>query len=418
MKKVLHLNANSAGGAFVAANRLSEALNATGKIQSTHLVFNGEPGHGYKIWADGFIRQKWAALLHASEKLDFLRFEKNASMRFAFSHALTGIDITNVKEFREADYIHLHWINKGFLSMNGLQRIMQSGKQVFWTCHDMWPFTGGCYHNRGCDNYLKGCGNCQYLSKPSETDLSKRVFGKKREVWNEANLHFVLPSDWLRQKALNSPLSQGKKLSVIPNPIDTNMYVRRPEMPGRKAFGLREDSFVILFVAANLANPFKGFREFNELLEKLKSTGLNAEILVIGENKGDVSFSDAFPLHFTGYVRDAEMMAACYGCADVYVTTSLEENLPTTIMESLASGVPVAAFRVGGIPEMLNDSQTGWLSEVKDTDSLAHEIYSYYDMNKADREKYRQACVSFARENYDQLKVAEKYLAVYSAGTV
>lgn len=416
MRKVLHLNASSAGGAFVAANRLSEALNATGKIQSTHLIFDGQPGQGYKLWADGYIRHKQAFLLHAAEKLDFLRFEKEPSVRFAFSHALTGIDITRLKEFREADFIHLHWINKGFLSINGLRRIMQSGKQVFWTCHDMWPFTGGCYHNRGCENYLTGCGNCQYLSKSSENDLSKRVFGKKREVWNEGNLHFVLPSEWLKEKAAKSPLSQGKKLSVIPNPIDTNMYVRRPEMPDRKAFGLKEDSFVILFVAANLANPFKGFREFNQLLESLKSKGLNAEVLVIGENKSDVTFSDVFPLHFTGFVHDAEMMAACYNCADVYVTTSLEENLPTTIMESLASGIPVAAFRVGGIPEMLIDRQTGWLSEVRDTDSLAHGIQSYYEMNKRDREEHRLACISYARENYDQLKVAEKYLAVYSAG--
>ena len=78
MKTVLHLNASSSGGAFVVAQRLSDALNKSGEIQSQHLVFTGNAGN-YDLWANNWLKRKYAFGLHALEKLDFLRFEKTSS---------------------------------------------------------------------------------------------------------------------------------------------------------------------------------------------------------------------------------------------------------------------------------------------------------------------------------------------------
>lgn len=88
------------------------------------------------------VKEKLAFGLHALEKLDFLRFEANKIIRFAFSHGKTGINISNWQAVHDADVIHLHWINKGFVSLNGLGDLMGLGKKIVWTCHDMWPFTG------------------------------------------------------------------------------------------------------------------------------------------------------------------------------------------------------------------------------------------------------------------------------------
>lgn len=91
--KVVHLNASSAGGAFVAAQRLSCALDLLPEVDSTHWVFEGGEGDFF-LWADDWLKKKWAFALHALEKLDFLRFEREKAVRFAFSHGKTGVNVS------------------------------------------------------------------------------------------------------------------------------------------------------------------------------------------------------------------------------------------------------------------------------------------------------------------------------------
>lgn len=408
--KILHLNANSAGGAFVAANRLSTALNGLG-VESRHLVFAGTPGEGYALWAGSAVKRLIATGKHALEKLDFLRYERDSAVRFAFSHGLTGIDITRHPWFREADVIHLHWVNKGFLSLESISAVIRSGKKVVWTCHDMWPFTGGCYHNRGCMNYRTGCGHCQYLKNPAADDLSARVFQHKETLWSAGQISFITPSSWLANRAGESRLAQHLAINVIPNGIDTGAFC--PLAESGVAAGAGEKR-VISFAAANLSNPYKGFNEFNIMLDTLKASGVeNIEILVIGENKAGVRFSDAYPVKFTGYISDPAKMAAFYRASDVYVTTSLEENLPTTIMESLACGTPVAAFRVGGIPEMIVHRETGVLADSGDAAGLAAEVKNLLDLNQDAWNTMRAAARKFALDHYDAGVVAALHLKLY-----
>lgn len=414
---VLHLNANSAGGAFVVANRLSEALNDAG-VSSHHLVFDGRPGKGYRLWADSYFRKKQAFMLHALEKLDFLRFEKSADVRFAFSHGLTGIDITRHPLFQQADIIHLHWVNKGFISLNGLGHILATGKKVVWTCHDMWPFTGGCYHNRGCTNYEHGCGHCPYLRGDAAGDLSARVYSRKEAMFGSGALKFVTPSAWLRDKALLSRLATRLDIAVIPNGIDTGFFTPGERLQARQSLGLNMPATtkLLCFAAANLSNPYKGFKEFNRMLDVMKANGTeDIEVLVIGENKAGTGFSGAYPVHFTGYVSDPAQMVQCYRAADLYVTTSLEENLPTTIMESLACGTPVAAFRVGGIPEMVEQGLTGVLAESGDADQLAVQAAELLHATAEYNAAIAENCRSKAVTTYAAEAVAQAYLKLYKS---
>lgn len=408
--KILHLNANSAGGAFVAANRLSEALNGLG-VDSRHLVYSGAAGAGYGLWADNALKRWIATGKHAIEKLDFLRYERDSAVRFAFSHGLTGIDITKHAWFREADVVHLHWVNKGFLSLGGIEKIISSGKKVVWTCHDMWPFTGGCYHNRGCMNYRTGCGHCQYLKKPAADDLSARVFQQKEALWSAGQISFITPSSWLAKRAGESRLAHQLDINVIPNGIDTRAF---SPLADSGVFPITGKNRVISFAAANLSNPFKGFNEFNTMLDVMKASGVaNLEVLVIGENKAGVKFSEAYPVQFTGYISDPAKMAAFYRASDVYVTTSLEENLPTTIMESLACGTPVAAFRVGGIPEMIVHRETGVLAESGDAAGLAAEVKCLLELGGDEYHQIRTSARNFALNHYDAGVVAASHLKLY-----
>ena len=424
--RILHLNASSSGGAFVAAQRLNDALNGLDGVSSEHWVFDGGEGD-FHLWANTWIKKKWAFGLHALEKLDFLRFEANKSIRFAFSHGRTGINISNWQAVKDADIIHLHWINKGFVSLNGLEDLLGLGKKIVWTCHDMWPFTGGCYHPRGCDNFTRECGNCQYLKQPSQSDLSCQVFQTKKSVFSKAGgrLQFVTPSAWLKNQADKSGIVKDligigdagvmPEIKVIPNPIDTD-YFKPLDL---KLVNSPENApFVLMFAAANLGNPAKGFAEFRSICNGLVELGFDDIMaLVVGENRlpnGDLGLN--CPVTELGFISDAKQMRDAYWQADVYVTTSHEENLPTTIMESLSCGVPVAAFAVGGIPEMIQSigvHQTGWLAEKLDVKSLIQGIASYIEMVPSKRVKLQEASRNAAVVNYGSVSIAQRYLSLY-----
>ena len=426
--RVVHLNASSAGGAFVAAQRLSVALDQLPGVESQHWVFDGGEGD-FHLWASSWLKRKWAFGLHALEKLDFLRFERDKSVRFAFSHGKTGVNVSVWKAIAEADVVHLHWVNKGFVSLGGLEALMRLNKKVVWTCHDMWPFTGGCYHPRGCDHFEGGCGHCHYLKVPGERDLSRRVFSAKQSMYALAGdqLQFVTPSQWLREQALKSgapTIEQRDCIAVIPNPIDTD-YFRPAEQdsvgmmakPITVDFqGASKEPFVLMFAAANLGNVAKGFAEFRVICNLLYDMGYTQlHALVVGENRlGDLGLKCAFTE--LGFIADAQRMRDAYWQADVYVTTSHEENLPTTIMESLSCGVPVAAFAVGGIPEMIDSeggANTGWLAPKLDTQTLIVGIADYFNARAEVRSEMSIRCRLSAIEKYAAAGVAKRYLAVY-----
>ena len=443
--KVVHLNASSAGGAFVAAQRLSVALDQLPGVESEHWVFEGGEGD-FHLWASNWFKSKWAFGLHALEKLDFLRFERDKSVRFAFSHGKTGVNVSAWKAIAEADVVHLHWVNKGFVSLVGLEALMRLNKKVVWTCHDMWPFTGGCYHPRGCDHFQAGCGNCHYLKSPADGDLSRRVFSAKQRMYQShgGHLQFVTPSQWLKDQALKSgapTIEQRDGIAVIPNPIDTDyFYPARIGVSGKEGL-MKEGSgkdveqgesvlgvierddkavsktFTLMFAAANLGNAAKGFAEFRVICNSLYEMGFtHLHALVVGENRlGDLGLKCTFTE--LGFVADAQRMRDAYWQADVYVTTSHEENLPTTIMESLSCGVPVAAFAVGGIPEMIESTggrNTGWLAPKMDTQTLIDGIADYINESFEIRSEISSRCRSFAIERYAASGVAKKYLEVYS----
>lgn len=411
--KVVHLNASSAGGAFVAAQRLSQALDLLPNVHSQHWVFEGSEGD-FSLWANSWLKKKWAFGLHALEKLDFLRYEREKSVRFAFSHGKTGVNVSVWKSIQEADVIHLHWVNKGFVSLHGLRDLLSLNKRVVWTCHDMWPFTGGCYHPRGCDHFENHCGNCHYLQSPNDTDLSRRVFSAKKEMYVEhgGQLHFVTPSQWLKDQALKSGALTPQlrdRIQVIPNPIDTHYF--HPRQHESEAL-----AFTLMFAAANLGNAAKGFAEFRALCNGLVAQGFNhIHALVVGENRiGDLGLH--CPSTEWGFVSDPQKMREAYWQSDIYVTTSHEENLPTTIMESLSCGVPVAAFAVGGIPEMVQvvgSQTTGFLSAKMDVDSLQQQIAQYLQLSLLERQEIQNHCREFALNRYAAANIAKAYEQMY-----
>lgn len=416
MKVVLINTSERRGGAAIACNRLTQALCKAG-VEARMLVATADTNkvNGYCNTTWKRRRYKWAFLW---ERLGiFIHNGFSRKNLFAVSTASDGLDIASHPALKDADVIHLHWVNQGFLSLAGLQRILSLGKPVVWTMHDMWAVTGICHHARTCTGYTQSCGNCMFLNSHNAKDLSHLTFNKKQRCYGTAPIHFVTCSAWLRKLAEKSALIKpSDSVRNIPNPIDTDFFCPGNKGDARLSLGLPSDKKLILFGAVNAADKRKGIDYFIETLNILHKdySELNDSIqLVVFGNTGNMPLDSLpYPCTSLGYVSDSDKIRAMYRAVDAYVTPSLEENLPNTIMEAMACATPCVGFEIGGIPEMI-DADNGYVARYKDANDMAAGIAKVLhndnnsDMGIAARQK--------VLNEYSEESVAQRYTALYQS---
>lgn len=412
--KVVHLNASDKGGASIVAQRLNSALNEYTEVKSQHLIFEGESHNleATEFWANNFPRKIRAKVNHVLDKFDFLQHEREAKIRFQFNHARIGVDISAHPLIIDADIIHIHWILKGFLSFESLKKLIDLGKPIVWTCHDLWPFTGGCFYLWDCKRIASGCGECPYLYNQESNDLSSFLLNKKIEIFNGSGINWAAPSKWLSEVAKTSRVLDSEvEFAIIPNPIKVSSFEvsnASQKIENKVRFNLNPNKFTILFSAANLENPAKGFGDFRKILDKVDPNQIQA--IVLGGSKGTIDLPVSF--HYAGYVGNPEQVKSLFGAADLYITTSLEDNLPTTVMESMACGMPALGYNIGGIPELINDNITGFVYPKGDWQAMADGVLHLLknpDLLKEFSVNARRK----AESEYEESIVAKRYADLY-----
>lgn len=418
MRILLVNTSEKIGGAAVAAGRLRVALSTEG-IKATLLVRDKQSDAlTVTTFTESLVhrmRARWALLL---ERLAiFLGNGLNRQGVFQVDIANVGLDITQLPEFKQADVIHLHWINQGMLSLGQIKKILRSGKPVVWTMHDMWPCTAICHHAVDCTAFHQGCHDCMYLgAAKGKHDLSAQVYRRKQKCYQEGNIHFVACSEWLGNHARQSGLITPGHVHVIPNPISLDNFKPGDVDQIRASLHLPIDKRYILFGAVKTSDENKGVHYFIEACRLLKEMPQSQKdqwaVLVMG--RGAEELLEAIPLeaYSLPFVTDSAKIVQYYQAADLFVTPSLQENLPNMIMESMACGLPCVGFKVGGIPEMIRHQVTGYLAEYKDAADLASGIR--YILK--DTQRYRQLshdARAFVRKHYSESVVAQQYERIY-----
>ena len=222
--RVLIINTSErTGGAAIAANRLMDALRNNG-IQAKMLVRDKQTN---QVTVIGLKKSWWKVWQFLWERIVIWKanhFKKHNL--FEVDIANTGTDITTLPEFTQAEVVHLHWVNQGMLSLKDIRRIIDSGKPIVWTMHDMWPFTGICHYAGECKKYTSQCEHCPVLYKGHKKDLAYQTFRKKEKVLKGSHISFVACSQWLERMAKQSHLLQNQFVTNIPNAINTNLLSR------------------------------------------------------------------------------------------------------------------------------------------------------------------------------------------------
>lgn len=416
MKVCLINTADHGGGAAVAAKRLLRALKKTidvkllvqdKKSPSTSIISTIKYKAHYWISQYNFLR----------ERLSFIAlYEKNKKVRFAFSTAITGVDIAHHKLIDDADLLHLHWINHGFLSLQNLSKLFSLDKPIVWTLHDMWPFTGGCHYTSSCENFVLQCGNCLYLKNPHPNDISHIGHKKKQKLFSEkSDILFVACSEWMANYAKKSSLLKNHKIIHIPNAIDTNLYQPLETSILKRNWEVSADAKIILFGAANINDQRKGIKYLIEALHLMKSKyplHKSVEIILFGKNKTLDCSTLPFPAVDLSIISSQQDLIELYNIADVFILPSLQDNLPNMVMEAMSCGTPVVAFNQGGTPEMIDHKINGYLAKFESSEDLAEGIFwSLFQTDLNIKYNARKKVL----DNYAEPIIAEAYLKAYKS---
>lgn len=418
MKVALINTSDSGGGAAEACMRLLKALQLQA-VDVTMVVEHkkrAEPAV-YSIEKNifGKLRSKINFLW---ERLNFMFFhERDKQVRFAFSTANAGTDISRSKAITEADIIHLHWTNSGFLSIKDLKKLIALNKPVVWTLHDMWAFTGGCHYAGPCNHFKNQCGNCYFLNKPQDDDLSHNGWLRKKDMLSIAkNLSIVTCSHWLGEVAMKSTLLKGFIIQAIPNPIDTELFSQKDKAAMRAKWGVNPSAKIILFGAANINDRRKGISFLVNALQYLKddyAQDAPLEMVIFGKNKHFDTSTLPFPVHQLNTITSPADLAEIYSMADVFVSPSIEDNLPNMIMEAMSCGTPVVAFNTGGIPDLIDHQVNGYMAEFKSSTDLAAGIGDVLNIDNHD--KYGAAARYKVKRMFNNEKVAGQYIDLYKS---
>lgn len=400
--KVVHIVTEDGGGAGRAARRISGALSDQGEESQVLVLdrFSDDPNVS-EIWSSSL--QKF--LFKLRRKPYRLKLRRYADER-VFSESRLGLPLWKFQAVAEADVVHLHMVNLNVLSYRGVHELALR-KPVVWTLHDMWPITAGCHYDGECGGFCTEGGSCPLLK---DDEYFRRVKRDKQAGYRGVRIAFVGCSNWMTECARASVLlteEQRRLVQTIPNPIDTELFFPEDRTACRKRLGLPEDKKLVLFGAmAADSDKRKGYALLKEALSYLD--GSIYEAVVFGNETPGSAADLPLNAHWMGKIEDDSKLRELYSAADVFCAPSLQENLSNAVMESLACGTPVVAFQVGGMGDLIESGETGYLISAFDVAEYAAAI------RKASmRPELGERAVHSVRMRFSEEQVAEKYLAVY-----
>lgn len=402
------------GGAGTGTQRRVAALRELGQEVSIHsLVVKSR--HGYvkrvvprlkgvntadqnAVWQE--VRKR--AVLPAKEIEGFRAQE-------LFSSPESVVDFAQIKETLQAsDVVHLHWVVGMFDYAQAGQYL--GDKPVVWTLADMNAFTGGCHYSEGCEGYKQECRNCPLLG--GNSDLAHRNWKRKKAAYSQLkNLHIVCPSKWMAQRVKASSLLGDRPVHYIPNAFPVHKFKPTNRMVARIQLGLPLDAKLLLFGADSLTSKRKGGDHLRSAISSLIDghRGARVEVVLFGSH----SIQLPVPVHSLGNISEEERLALVYSAADAFVFPSVEDNAPLTVGEALLCGLPVVAFPVGNVTDLVRHGKTGYIAEYLDADDLAKGIRWALDASLRESISRSLECRISAAEVHDPRTAAQRHLELY-----
>jgi glycosyltransferase involved in cell wall biosynthesis len=413
--RIVHLNTyDIRGGAARAAFGLHTALRRAGH-DSTMLVAHrdsNDPTVSTLVRSTDFathLRRRWRRSQILREFEDYEATRPTGLEPFSDDRSQHALDLA--RQVPRCEVLNLHWVS-GFVDYQGFFSALPQRTSVVWRLHDMNVLTGGCHYDQDCGRYMNGCGACPQLGSTDPEDLSRQIWERKQRVLDalEANrLHLVTPSRWMLERAQASPLFARFPVTLMPNGVDVEEFAPRDRRFAREILGIPQGAQVVMFVSDHLTNRRKGF---SFLLEALSGLTQAHYLFLLSVGKGNPQ--GPIPGVHMGEVGNDRWLSVIYSAADLFVIPSVQDNLPNTVLESLACGTPVVGFDVGGIPDMVRPGRTGQLVPVGDVIALRQAITHLLNAPSLCRQM-GATCRRIVLEEYSYEILAKRHAALYES---
>lgn len=299
-----------------------------------------------------------------------------------------------------ADVAHAHCIYH-HLSPSVLSLLHERGIPTVMTAHDL-KLACPAYKMLNKHGICEKCKNgnllhviknrCVHNSLITSTVVAVESAIHKSLGMYKNNLdRVVTPSIFFRDKLIEWGWDPGK-LTYIPNFIDANQYAPQYE-PG--------DYFLYF---GRLA-PEKGV---DTLIRAALAAGVRLRIAGTGPYEAELRAllpADSEQVEFLGFCSGEKLWSLIREARAIVLPSQWYENAPISILEAYASGKPVIGARIGGIPEMLQEGETGFLFESGNVSDLADKLTAVSDtpnhqISEMGRAARRYVGATFTAERY------------------
>lgn len=368
--KVIQLSyEDGGGGAGRAALKLHRALRALG-VDSRLQVRRKRTDSPTVMITKPLVR-KAIGRLSAPFVPRLMSLQRTAN-RGLHSPAWLSSGIVDELNRSDADVLQLNFVS-GLLS---IEEIGQLEKPVVWRLSDMWAFSGTEHYGDDgpAARWRTGYRTDNRPASDSGPDIDRWAWQRKRRAWTRP-MHIVAPSRWLAACVRGSALMRGWPVTVIPTALDVTQFQPWPKHTARAVLGLPPELPLVLFGAiSGGTDPRKGREFLAAALATLPSRIPGVAGVIFGQSEPADPPRFGVPLYWMGHLHDDATLSLLYSAADVMVIPSRQDNLPQTGIESQSCGCPVVTFDTSGLPDVVEDRETGYLAAPFEVQDLARGI--------------------------------------------
>lgn len=212
---------------------------------------------------------------------------------------------------------------------------------------------------------------------------------------------------------LNKYVNDENKIKVIPNGVDKILYKKIKRNNFKIKNNIKEKYLVLFF---GRLNPTKGPEMLAKTAINITKKRKDIAFVWVGPDEGKAEevkelIKGYSNMKYLGPLRGKENLAEMYQAANVYVLPTYREGLPLTIFEAMASGLPIVASPVNGIPFEMKEGINGFFSNYGDLESLEKNILEIID-NKRLAKKLSQNNLKKSK-NYSWDDIYKKYMEEY-----